>query len=340
MAAEVELATFPIEIWQTILSLLDLASQVQVCRVSKDFSSMVTSIWRVKVAMISRHLDLGPWDGAQEVRLKLVLSSMLKDHGSCSVDLLHRPDLYRLLDTHLRLSSGGEKVKETYDFFHDYHKTGMKWLDLTQKWPRPGAKSLARFSHGNPDLVYLSVSDCRENIEAVHHLTSHCHQLEGLRLLATDPLMPYTEVLKLKNLRYLEVQFDSFYRDHRDDFIHCLGRLPCLQVLKLITCYGLTDSQVISLLTTSTNSLVSLHLPYNSKIRGWFLETLLTSLTPPPSLLSLHMTINTAYIDLTSVVPQLHARNLQKQLQDKFNIRVGVDYVHHKLPSFNPKENS
>ena len=63
---------------------------------------------------------------------------------------------------------------------------------IPQKWPRPGSKSLTQFVAGNTDLVcleviqtlyymkhrviffHLKVSDCRENIEAVHYITSHC----------------------------------------------------------------------------------------------------------------------------------------------------------------------
>ena len=80
------------------------------------------------------------------------------------------------------------------------------------------------------DLVCLSVTDCRENIEAVQYLTHHCHQLQALRLLATDPLVPYKEIQQLKQLRFLEVQFDSFYREHRDDFLLYLAQLSKLQV--------------------------------------------------------------------------------------------------------------
>ena len=80
------------------------------------------------------------------------------------------------------------------------------------------------------DLVCLSVTDCRENIEAVQFLTQHCRQLEALRLLATDPLLPYKEIHQLRRLKFLEVQFDSFYREHRDDFILYMAQLSQLQV--------------------------------------------------------------------------------------------------------------
>ena len=49
------------------------------------------------------------------------------------------------------------------------------------------------------DLVFLSVGDCRSNIEAVHYLTTDpgiSGSLQALRLYATDPLLSY-KVLQL-----------------------------------------------------------------------------------------------------------------------------------------------
>ena len=36
-----------------------------------------------------------------------------------------------------------------YSFFHDYHLQNTKYLDLHQKWPRPGNKTLEKFLKGN-----------------------------------------------------------------------------------------------------------------------------------------------------------------------------------------------
>lgn len=83
-----------------------------------------------------------------------------------------------------------------------------------------------------------------------------------MRLLATDPLLPYTELLALRHLQFIEITADSFYRDHRycsvfstallfhhtvarDEFLAGLCRLPELRVLKLKSCYGMTDHQVV-----------------------------------------------------------------------------------------------
>ena len=82
------------------------------------------------------------------------------------------------------------------------------------------------------DLVYLSVGDSRGNIEAVHYLTSEMKNLQALRLYATDPLLPYKDILLLKHLQFLEITFDSFYREHRDQFLYGLSQLENLQVGK------------------------------------------------------------------------------------------------------------
>merc|ERR1719184_540172 len=95
----------------------------------------------------------------------------------------------------LRSSSGFHQSQ--YEFFHDYGRQKRKHLELHQKWPRPGSKSLTQFVAGNTDLVCLEVSDCRENIEAVHYITSQCTRLQALRLFATDPLLPYSEISNL-----------------------------------------------------------------------------------------------------------------------------------------------
>merc|ERR1719184_486305 len=128
----------------------------------------------------------------------------------------------------LRSSSGFHQSQ--YEFFHDYGRQKRKHLELHQKWPRPGSKSLTQFVAGNTDLVCLEVSDCRENIEAVHYITSQCTRLQALRLFATDPLLPYSEISNLSQLRYLEIQFDTFYREHRDDFLHRLGEVGNLRI--------------------------------------------------------------------------------------------------------------
>ena len=223
------------------------------------------------------------------------------------------------------------------------------------------------------------VSDCRENIEAVHYITSQCtrcpefqhnfqpsetkqcvsfscifgsddycttmhsetfcSRLQALRLFATDPLLPYSEISNLSQLRYLEIQFDTFYREHRDDFLHRLGQLQNLQVLKIPTCFGLSDSQALSLIS-SCASLTHLSLPCNSKIAGWVLESLLQTdhrATSPSYLEHLTLTVNTAYVPLTSCIPEPLATVLVEEAKTSLNLSVAIAFTHKKLPSFNPK---
>jgi len=86
-------------------------------------------------------------------------------------------------------------------------------------------------------------------------------------MLATDPLIPYTEILKLKSLKFLEIQFDSFYREHRDELIFSLNQIPLLEILKFQSCYGMTDQHVITILERC-KQLRILHLPFNTRIDG------------------------------------------------------------------------
>ena len=157
-----------------------------------------------------------------------------------------------------------------------------------------------------------------------------------LRLFATDPLLPYSEISNLCQLRFLEIQFDTFYREHRDDFLHGLTQLRNLQVLKIPTCFGLSDSQALSLIS-SCGSLTHLSLPCNSKIAGWVLESLLQSDHRVTNLEHLNLTVNTAYVPLTSSIPEPLATVLVEEAKTSLNLSVTIAFTHKKLPSFNPK---
>ena len=166
-----------------------------------------------------------------------------------------------------------------------------------------------------------------------------CLRLQALRLFATDPLLPYSEISNLLHLRYLEIQFDTFYREHRDEFLHGLRQLPNLQVLKIPTCFGLLDSQALNLVSSCT-SLTHLSLPCNSKIAGWLLESLLQLEQGPTfscPLNYLSLTVNTAYVPLTSCIPEPLATVLVKEAKASLNLDVSISFTHKKLPSFNPK---
>jgi len=339
-----ELQIFPNEIWLKIFKFLDLKSQNMVTNVNRNFLFLVVSIWKTKVIKLKPLFDQLNED-YKSVRLKVVMNAHLNDKA-VPVDQFLPPDLFDILSKYKALVTDGQysMTEHGYAFFHDYSAVGCKFLDLYQKWPRPGAKSLDKFTSGNKDLVCLHISDCRENIEAVHYLTTHCTKLKVLRLFATDPLIPYTEIFKLKDLKFLELQFDSFYREHRDDFISSLNQLPLLQVLKLQSCYGMTDQHVFTILE-GCKALRILHLPFNTKIEGWFLESLLERLKSSDThddkisqnLSSLKLFINTAYTDLHTVIPDLYARTIQTELKN-FGLEVQIEYVHKKLTSFNPKD--
>jgi len=339
-----ELQGFPNEIWLNIFSFLDLDTQKVVTNVSRSFLSLVVSIWRTKLIKLTPLFSQLNGD-YKSVKLKVVMNALLDDK-TVPVYKFLPADLFDILSKYKALlaSEHSAEVHHGYAFFHDYDIVGCKFLDLYQKWPRPGAKSLEKFINGNKDLVYLDIADCRENIEAVHHLTSHCSKLEVLRMFATDPLLPYAEILKLKSLKFLELQFDSFYRDHRDDFIYNLHQLPFLQVLKLQSCYGMTDHHVVTILERCKN-LKILHLPFNTKIDGWFLESLLERMktpadmnvdTIPQNLSNLKLFINTAYTDLLNVIPELYVRTIQDEFRI-LGLDLQIEYVHKKLSSFNPK---
>jgi len=341
---EADFHIFPNEIWFKIFSFLDLKTQKIITRVNKDFLALVGLIWKTKLMRLKPLLGEITAD-YRSVKLKVVMNAFLTEK-IVPVEQFTSADLYETLSKYEALSSSKVQTvcDHEYAFFHDYDKAGCKFLDLYQKWPRPGSKSLDKFIRGNKDLVYLDIADCRENIEAVHFLTTQCTKLEALRMLATDPLIPYAEILKLKQLKFLEIQFDSFYRDHRDDLIYSLNQLPLLQVLKFQSCYGMTDQHVVTLLERCKN-LSILQLPFNTKINGWFLESVLEKMKSPDTnediipknLTSLKIYINTAYVELSTVIPELYVRTIQDELKI-LGLDLHIEYVHKKLSSFNPKD--
>jgi len=321
----------PVVVWRQVVGMVDLETQAVLVGVSGELQDLVCSLWRSELGRVARRLG-GAHTHYRAMRRDVVMGCVLGEQGP--LHSLHPASLHSLLHLHHTLGRPNTHQGGTYEFFHDYDRKRRKQLTLHQKWPRPGSKTLHRFLENNSDLACLEVSDCRENIESVHFLTSHCSRLEALRLFATDPLLPYLEVPRLQRLRYLEIQFDSFYREHRDDFLHGLGGLPHLQVLKLVTCYGMTDLQVASLLEAA-RQLEVLALPLNSKIDGWCVETLLHG-HQDTKVRQLSLTINTAYTSLLTALPQPYADTLIEEGKEQ-GITISVTFLHKKLPSFNPK---
>ena len=77
---------------------------------------------------------------------------------------------------------------------------------------------------------------------------------------------------------------------------------------------------------------------------GWFLESLLEKMKShskidefPQNLSSLKLFINTAYIDLHTVIPELYVRTIQDEMKI-LGLDLQIEYVHKKLSSFNPKD--
>ena len=236
----------PLELWGKVFTFLDLESQRNVSFVSHKFSSLISSTWRTKLIKISSDLGVVSCD-YQDIKHNLVMRALIDQYSP--LEKCSNARLFKMIKQHKILKSDLQDKRQSminreYSFYHDYHIADRKYLDLYQKWPRPGKKSLEKFHQGNmvenmifycfiiiffiQDLVCLCVEDCRENIEAVHYFTSNFRNLHALKLLATDPLCAYSEILHLSKLQYLELQFDSFYREHREGLIL---RLSCLSNL-------------------------------------------------------------------------------------------------------------
>merc|ERR1711974_401163 len=148
------------------------------------------------------------------------------------------------------------------------------------------------------------------------------------------------EISNLSQLRYLEIQFDTFYREHRDDFLHRLGQLQNLQVLKIPTCFGLSDSQALSLIS-SCASLTHLSLPCNSKIAGWVLESLLQAdhrTTSTGQLEHISLTVNTAYVPLTNCIPEPLATVLVEEAKTSLNPVSQLPSPTRSYPVSTPKD--
>lgn len=86
--------------------------------------------------------------------------------------------------------------------------------------------------------------------------------------------------------------------------------------------------------------LQALHLPFNSKISGWFLESveeLLSSRITGLTDLTVH--INTAYTmsGNLSVIPEPFADIIKQNLKTQ-GLLLNIHFVNKKLSSFNPKD--
>ena len=56
---------FPSEIWQIILTYLDLETQLSLSKLSKEFYLITSSLWRIKLVKILRKINFVPLDYKQ-----------------------------------------------------------------------------------------------------------------------------------------------------------------------------------------------------------------------------------------------------------------------------------
>ena len=107
--------------------------------------------------------------------------------------------------------------------------------------------------------------------------------------------------------------------------------------MKVPCCYGMSEANALHIIETCSK-LTILHLPFNSYLTGWFLETFLEKRRRGEwrnNLVKLKMFINTAYVNLQTVIPELYADSLVNDFSD-LGIELDIKFVHKKLPHFNP----
>ena len=152
-----DIQVFPNEIWLKIFTFLDLKTQKLVTSVSKSFLSLVVSIWKTKVIKLKPRFSQINAD-YKSVKLKVVMNAFLDDKV-VPIDQFTPTDLYEVLSKYQTLSTPENLAgcDHGYAFFHDYDRAGCKFLELRQKWPRPGAKSLEKFINGNKAVMQMKL---------------------------------------------------------------------------------------------------------------------------------------------------------------------------------------
>ena len=98
----------------------------------------------------------------------------------------------------------------------------------------------------------------------------------------------------------------------------------------------MNETNVLHIVETCTNLRI-LFLPFNPSITGWFLETLLERRRRGEwtRLEKLKLYINTAYVDIQTVIPELYAAALATDLSN-LGLHLDVRFAHNKLRHFNP----
>ena len=183
----------PHELWQKIFTFLDLKSQHNVSKVSGDFCELIVSIWTSNISRLKPQFDVISEDH-DIVRLNLTMRSLMQDNKYNPLEEQTDAEykvLYKLLQQHkiLKQIHHLEEIQELnchenfkqvrllfitlihiitllqYLFFHDYNVFHCKYLDLHQKWPRPGQKSLEKFIKQNQvSFVFFSTDISFQNM--------------------------------------------------------------------------------------------------------------------------------------------------------------------------------
>lgn len=121
--------------------------------VSRDFCILIESIWRSLLLRLQNEI-CNFTDDFSQLKHNLVMKALLEQYP---VEKCSKMKLFTMMKMHLKLKGpdkGQEPIKDPnqnqeYTFYHDYHIPNRKYLDLHQKWPRPGKKSLEKFYKGN-----------------------------------------------------------------------------------------------------------------------------------------------------------------------------------------------
>jgi len=340
----------PNEIWLKIIQVLDLDHQNVMAEVGCTMERLVVSEWCTRIKTLLPQLD-SMAGGFLESNAKVVMRARLAEIRF-GLKPTERRELFQVLYKY-KYPQRFLLCKDNIDIQADVaivwgnnteRFKGLKSLGFGCKWPCPRSPDLASFCARNENLISLYVADCRNNIQATNALLTNCKGLQVLKLEATDSLLPYTEILALTRLRFLEVQLDLYYPEVRDNLLLNLHNLPHLQVLKIPLCYGMRDRHVLFILENCP-SLKILHLPFNGKISGWFLENLLHKyLTSNSSnnrlqfnkLQEIKVFLNSAYISGEEIIsPDIE--DSARQILAAHGTKLVINRVNRKLESFNPK---
>jgi len=342
----------PNEIWLKIIQVLDLDHQNVMAEVGCTMERLVVSEWCTRLKVLVPQLD-SMGGHFLESNAKVVMRERLSEIRF-GLKPTERRELFQVLFKYT-YPERFLLCKDNIDIQADVaivwgnntqRFRGLKSLGFGCKWPCPRSSDLERFCARNDKLISLYVADCRNNIQATNALLTHCKAIQVLKLEATDSLLPYTEILELRSLRFLEVQLDLYYPDVRDNLLLHLHTLPHLQVLKIPLCYGMRDRHVLFLLQNCP-SLKILHLPFNGKISGWFLDDFLHNYLSDDSsnnnnsvqtnnLQEIKVFLNSGYISPQEIVSRDIEDSARQRLAQN-GTKLVIARVNWKLESFNQR---